>query len=322
MKNKKSGLWVSDMMPFFILLLFVVVFAFTTGGSVFSGTNIKNLFSQSMSTIICALGMVFVSAMGATDITVGSLLAMATVFGSVASASGNWLLFIPVTLITGIGSGLLMGVINAKFKVPSFMASLALLISYRAVVNLLLKSTSYNFLSELGIFNSFGFTVAAVIVLTVIVIYIFHYTPFGTYVRGIGENENAMVHAGVNVNKIKILAFTISGLMAAVAGIFMTARVGGVNNTLGSGFEMKVMMAMFIGGMPVEGGMGTKIYKVLLGAFTITLLENGLILSGVDGNITQLVKGLVLLAVIYISIQVNEKYRFGVSAKNKVKVVA
>lgn len=315
MKKKNFNLSVSDLMPFVILIVMALIFGIATRGSVFQLSNLKNLFNQSLATIIAAMGMVYVASMGGTDITHGSLLALATVFGSMAAEKFGFVGFIPVTILVGALSGLLLGYINAKLKVPSFMASLSLLIGYRAYVNLLLNSKSYMFPDELSFFSSLGFEIVAVIILAVITIYVFHYTPFGMYVRAIGENENAVKHAGIKVTKVKIIAFMISGIMAAIAGIFLVARVGGTNNTLGSGFEMKVMMAMFIGGIPVEGGMKSKIYKILIGAPTIILLENGLVLCGVDGSVTQLIRGVVLIAAIYVTMQVNEKFKYGIKKK-------
>lgn len=306
-------------MPLAIFAIIAIVFGIATGGSIFSPFNIKSLFSQSFSTLIAGLGMMFVAAMGGTDITHGSLVALATTFGFLcAEQTGAWA-FIPVTILIGALSGLLLGIVNAKFKVPSFMGSLSLLIAYRAMVNLLLNSRTYSFYKELEIFDSFAFNLIMVIVLTVIIAYIFHFTRFGLYVRAIGENENAITFTGVNVEKIKILAFVLSGTMAAVAGIFMSARVGGTNNTMGSGFEMKVMMALFIGGIPVEGGMGTKIHKLLIGVPTINLLENGLTLvlsniqslNSVSGPVTQLIRGLVLIAAIWLTGFVTQKFRYG-----------
>jgi ribose/xylose/arabinose/galactoside ABC-type transport system permease subunit len=305
------------MMPIVILVLMLAIFGISTNGLLFSASNMTNVFNQTLSTLVCALGMVFVATMGGTDITVGSLCAMASVFGTLAANRMGLWSFIPAVLLTGLASGFLLGFLNAKCKVNSFMASLALLIAYRAIVNLNLKSASFTFPSELSIFRNFTFDVIAVIVMLAVIVFLFHYTPFGLYVRGIGENENAMSYAGVSVTKIKIIAFMISGLMAAVASLFLSARVGGVNNTFGTGFEMKVMMAMFIGGIPVQGGMGSKMYKIVIGAFTITILENGLNLSNVDGSVTQLVRGIVLLAAIWLTMFMSEKFRYGIGAIRK-----
>lgn len=315
MKKKNFNVHVSELMPFIILFAMAAIFGVVTGGSVFAPANIKNLFNQSLATIIAALGMVFVASMGGTDITHGSLLALATVFGAMAAERVGIVVYIPVTILVGALSGLLLGVINAKYKVPSFMASLSLLMAYRALVNLFLNAKSYSFPTELSFFGNLGFAVISVLVLIAIIVYIFHYTPFGVYVKAIGENENAVKHAGINVEKVKIMAFIISGIMAAIAGIFLVSRVGGTSNTLGAGFEMKVMMAMFIGGIPVNGGMSSKIYKLIIGAPTIILLENGLMLSGIDGSATQLIRGIVLLAAIYVTMQANERFNYGFKKK-------
>ena len=312
MKKNKIEISVIDIMPVVILVVMMLIFGISTKGLLFNGSNLTNVFNQTLSTMICAFGMVFVAAMGGTDITVGSLCAMASVFGSLVSAKLGLWSFIPTVILTGLASGFLLGFLNAKCKVNSFMASLALLITYRAVVNLSLKSASFIFPEGLSFFRSFAFEVIAVLVMLAIVVFVFHYTPFGLHIRGIGENENAMSYAGVSVAKVKIIGFMISGLMAAIASLFLSARVGGVNNTFGTGFEMKVMMAMFIGGIPIQGGMGSKIYKVVIGAVTITILENGLVLSGVDGSVTQLVRGIVLLAAIWLTMFMSEKFRYGI----------
>lgn len=315
MKKKLKSLRLADLMPIVILAVLIILFGITTRGTLFGISNLKNLFSQSLATIISGLGMLLIASMGGTDISHGSLLALATTFGSIAAEKAGFGAYIPVVILTGAASGLLLGVINAKFRVSSFMGSLSLLIAYRAFVSLLLKTDSYIFPRELSFFSSDWFEVTAVIVLIALFIFLFHYTPFGMYIRAIGENANAVRHAGINVTKVKIAAFVISGIMASLAGIFLAARIGGTNNTLGSGFDMKVMMCMFIGGIPVEGGMGSKIYKLIVGAPTIILLENGLILSGVDGSVTQLIRGIVLLAAIYITMQLNEKFKYGLRKK-------
>lgn len=302
----KNSLPMTDCMPVVIFAIIAAFFGIATKGTMFTTTNLTNIFNQSLATIIAAFGMVFAASMGGTDITHGSLLVLAASLGSIFAEKCGSIWLIPVTILVGAASGLLSGVINAKFKVPSFMVSLSLLIGYRAFVNFLLNSNIYKFPKELLFFRELWFGVIAVMVFIAIIVYIFHYTPFGTYIRAIGENENAVKVAGINVDKMKISAFIISGIMAAIAGIFLVARVGGTNNTLGSGFEMKVMMAMFIGGIPVQGGMGSKLYKVVIGSLTLMLLENGLVLCGASGALTQLIRGVILLLAIYITMRVQD----------------
>lgn len=305
MINKKIK---SDvLLPILVLILMLIIFGVATKGQVFDRKNIINLFNQSVTTIIGGLGMIFVASMGGTDITHGALIAVSSALAAMIGQNygAGWVF--PVAISIGTCSGLLMGTLNAKFKVPSFMTSLAILIAYRALASWLLKADAYMVPREIKFIDGTGFKLCALLFMILVIEYIFNYTPFGTYVKAIGENENAVRHDGVNVEKVKIMAFMISGIMASIAGIFTIARVGGANNTLGTGFEMKVMMAMFIGGVPVRGGMGTKLYKLILGAPTIILLENGLVLCGANGGFTQLIRGIVLLVTVFFTIVMYSK---------------
>ena len=311
MKNKKFSFNISTWLPILIFVLILVIFSIATGGALLSARNLLNIFNQSVATIIAALGMLFVAAMGGTDITTGVVVALAGCFGLIgAQVSGNSFVFIIISILIGIGSGLLLGFVNAKRKVNSFMASLALMMAWRAIVNLVLSNKAYYLPDNLYVLDNTAFKVVALVIMVLVIIYIWKFTRFGNYVRGIGENEVAMKFAGVNVDKIKIAAFMMSGLMAAIAGVFTVARLGGTSNTMGSGFEMKVMMALFIAGIPVQGGEGSKVYKLLFGAPTIIMMENGLVLCGLDAGVTQLVRGLVLLGAVCLTSQLAKRMAY------------
>lgn len=322
-KSKKGSFNINTWLPVIIFVLVAVIFGIATKGNLFTSTNLMNLFNQSVPTIIAGLGMLFVAAMGSTDITCGVIVALVGCYGLMVSTNVSPILMIPVSLLIGLASGLLLGYINAKRKVSSFMASLAMLMAYRAVVNLVLSNTSFYLPDSLAFIDSLAFKIISVIVMIAIIVYIFHYTRFGVYVKDIGENEVAVQHTGVNVDMIKIAAFAVSGLMAAFAGIYMVARLGGTNNTIGTGFEMKVMMALFIAGVPVQGGVGSKVYKLILGAVIINMLENGLVLCGTSGAATQLVRGLVLLAAVALTAYIGKRFaNVGVEAAHNQKETA
>ena len=308
MKTKKITFNINTWLPIIIFLLILVVFTILTGGTLLSSRNLLNIFNQSVATILAAGGMLFVAAMGGTDISTGAVVALAGMYGLMAAQNtGNSFWFILISIVIGLASGLLLGFVNAKLKVNSFMASLALLMGYRAVVNLVLSNRSYYLPDNLYVLDNTVVKLIATVVILLVIYYIWNFTRLGNYVRGIGENEVAIKHTGVDVDKIKIIAFMISGLMAAIAGIFTVARLGGTSNTMGAGFEMKVMMALFIAGIPVQGGEGSRVYKLIFGAPTIIMLENGLVLCGLDAGVTQLVRGLVLLLAVGLSSQLAKK---------------
>lgn len=321
--SKKFHFSIDTWLPVIIFLLVAVIFGIATGGQLYSTYNLKSIFSQTVATIIAGLGMIFVAAMGGTDITCGVIVGLVGYFGLLAATNINPFMLIPVALLIGLCSGLFLGFLNAKLKVSSFMASLAMLMGLRAVVTYSLSNNSYYMPDELDFIDGFWFKLIVLIILVVLIIYIFHYTRFGMYVRAIGENEVAVQHAGVNVTAVKIGAFVVSGVLASIAAIFTCARLGGSSSTMGTGFEMKVMMALFIAGVPVQGGYGTKVYKLLLGAPTIMILENGLVLCGASGAVTQLIRGLVLLGAVSLTAFLGKRFaNVGVEAAANQKVVA
>ena len=308
MKNKLMK-HMDEMLPFIILLLMLLIFTATTRGSIFDGSNLMLIVKQTLNVIIAALGMLFVGAMGGTDITQGSLVGFAGACATVSAINHGMAAAVLAALIAGALSGIFLGICNAVFKVPSFMCSLAMLIALRAMGTVAMggSSSGLKVPAFLIALDNNALKIPVVILLIVIVWYVFNKTRFGAYCRAIGENENAVKFAGVNVRQIKIIAYALSGLFTGIASLFVLARVGGCSTTLGLGFEMRVMMAMFIGGIPVEGGSGTRLYKMLVGAFMITLLENGLVLTGSSGSITQLVRGIVLLGVVWLTIVIKKK---------------
>lgn len=291
------------LLPFLFLFVILLIFGITTGGSIFAGTNILTIVRQTLNVIIAALGAIFVAALGGTDITQGAVVVFAGACSTRAALNHGMAAAVVTALVVGALCGLFLGTVNARFKVPSFMCSLAMLIALRALGTIVMGgSTSGLVIPDfILLFDNLAFKIPVVVLLVFIVTYVFHFTPFGAYCRAIGENENAVKFTGINVTMVKILAFGLSGLFTGIASVFILARVGGCSTTLGLGFEMQVMMAMFIGGIPVSGGSGTKLYKIIVGAFTINVLENGLVLTGSSGAMTQLIRGAALLLVVFLT---------------------
>lgn len=322
--KKKFRFDINTWLPVIIFALILVVFGIATKGQLFGSSNMMNIFNQSVSVMIAGLGYIFVAAMGATNITGGAIVAVAGTLSCMAAERTTGMIMIPIALLFGMFTGMFTGWVNARFKVNSFMASLAVMMAFRAFNTLLVNDKAYSIPDSMRFIDNNVFKIISVIVLIALTVYVFHYTRLGTYVRNIGENELAVRHCGVNVERVKIAAFAISGLLAGIAALFTIARVGGTNNTIGSGFEMRIMMALYIGGVPVRGGTGSKIYKLIFGAPTIVLLENGLVLCGASGGVTQLIRGIALLAAVWLSGYLAKKFvNVGVeAAQNQKKVVS
>ena len=213
---------------------------------------------------------------------------------------GVWAMF-PVAILFGAAVGLVNGVVVAKFKVPSFMCTLAMLLAVRAVVSWWLQAKVYHCNDVMSLFDGLGVKIPILIVVLAVFAYIFRFTPFGKYTRAIGENEQAIEYTGVSVLKTKIWAFTLSGILAGIAGVFVMVRLGGASNTMGSGMEMRVMLCMFLASIPVAGGSGTAVYKMLIGVLTYFVLDNGLTFLGGTSNFNQMIRGIVLILALFIT---------------------
>jgi ribose transport system permease protein len=139
-------------------------------------------------------------------------------------------------------------------------------------------------------------------------IYLFEFTRLGRYGKAIGENETAAKNVGVPVTLMKILAFALSGLLAGAGGIFSVSKLGATNQTMGVFLEMQVAMAIYLGGVLVTGGGSAKMYKVILGSISITIIVNGLAVIGkAESHISQSVEGVLLLVILFITIIANTR---------------
>lgn len=310
LKSWLGKLKFQDAVPF---VAFLVIFLFFTVASYNERTgtitmltvrNLRSLLDQTMQTILVACGTLFVVSQGSTDLSVGVNLALSGVIGMwVAHATGIGWLLIPVTLIVGLALGVFNGIIVSKFKVSSFMLTLAMLIGVRGLVNYLQIFTDVQRMPESMMFLSNSTVkILLFVIIVAVMAYVFEFTKAGRYSRAIGENETTAKFVGVPVDKMKIVAFALSGLMAAVAAIFNLATIGSTSNQMGSFLEIRVIMAIYLGGVLVTGGSSAKFYKILLGSFSIQIIVNGLALMGkADAHYSQSVQGILLLVILFLS---------------------
>ena len=280
--RKRGTFRLSSLVPLIAFIIIFLFFTIVSKGKMLSGYNLKTLLEQSMVIIVGGCGALFVVAQGSIDMSIGVNLALSGVVGMWVSTVTNVpILFIPATLVSGAIVGLFNGAVVSKLKVPSFILTISMLIGLRGVVTFIQTKIGTSYLApSLSILNSTGVKMAIFFVIVIIMAYVFEFTKAGRYSQAIGENETVAKYVGVPVAKMKILAFTLSGLMAGAAAIFSIITVGGTSQTMGSFTEMKVAMAIFLGGVLVTGGTSAKIYKMLLGSFSITIIVNGLAIIG------------------------------------------
>ncbi len=266
--------------------------------------NLANVLTQASHIIIISVAMTFVITSAGIDLSVGSLVALVTVIGFALIKSGlNPALGVLVMFVLGAGIGCFTGVLIALVKIPPFITTLGMMVSLRGLA--LLHSAGnmlYGLppsLTWLGQGKLFGVPVPVIIALATALFgaWLFNHTKFGLHVRAIGGNREAARLAGVPVNLIEILVYGFMGLLAALGGLIMIARIDSTQATIGTGMEIHIIAAVIIGGTSLFGGRGS-IYGTVLGAILLAMMTNALVIAGVDHFWQLVIMGfIVLLAV-------------------------
>lgn len=285
--------------------------------------NIMNIANQSSINSLISMGMLLTILTAGIDLSVGSILALSTCFMGIAIVSWgmNPILAIFLCVATGAFCGLINGVLLTKLKLPHPFIStlamknvargLALIITLASPISGFPKSLQYLGSGTIG-----PVPVSFVLVIVVcIVFYIFlNRTALGKHIYAVGGNKEAAKLSGINVDKTLIVVYTISGLMAALAGVVMVGRVNSAAPLGGLDFDLDAIAACIIGGTSFMGGVGT-VGGTLIGAMIMAVLRNGLNLLGVSPDVQIVAIGLVIIAAVYVDV-------VRTAASKKVKVVA
>ncbi len=271
-------------------------------------TNLLNILRQSAPLMIVAVAMTFVITTAGIDLSVGSVLALVNALAAISLQAGlYWPLVVALMLGVGIVIGLIQGFFIAYEGIPAFIVTLAGLSSIRGTALLLTKGYSIP-IDPQSPFNAigrgwiFGLPMPAIIAVVVLALgfLVFNETTFGRYVTGVGANAEAVRRAGVDTKKVVAAVYALSGLAAAVAGLIIAARLGSGSSNAGGGFELDVIAAVVLGGTSLFGGRGTML-GTMLGALTVAIIGNGLILYHMSPFITPIVEGFIILIAIWLN---------------------
>ncbi|MEM7021031.1 MAG: ABC transporter permease [Pseudomonadota bacterium] len=281
-----------------------------------SQQNLLNLLRQSAPLLIVAVAMTFVITTAGIDLSVGSILAIVNALAAIAlQAAIPWPVVVVLMLLLGGGIGLANGWVVAWEGIPAFIVTLATLSVFRGAALLITQGYSVPIAMDepfvqIGRGWFFGIPLPAVIAVGVVLIgfVALTQTRFGRYVTGIGTNMEAVRRAGVDVRRVIASTYVLTGLAAALAGIIVAARLGSGSSNAGVGFELEVIAAVVLGGTSLMGGRGT-IVGTVLGALTIAVIGNGLILAHISPFFTQIVTGLIILVAIWLNTRLFARAR-------------
>ena len=290
---------------FFVVM--VIVFSLITD-TFLTQANLLNILRQIAPLMIVAVAMTFVITTAGIDLSVGSVLALVNALAAISLQAGvYWPVVVALMLAAGIVIGLVQGFFIAYEGIPAFIVTLAGLSAIRGTALLLTKGYSIpidpqSSFNEIGRGWVFGLPMPAIIAIIVLILgfVAFNETTFGRYVTGVGANAEAVRRAGVDTKRVTVSVYAISGVAAAMAGIIIAARLGSGSSNAGGGFELDVIAAVVLGGTSLFGGRGTML-GTMLGALTVAVIGNGLILYHLSPFLTPIVEGVIILLAIWLN---------------------
>lgn len=290
------------LVPFLALIVVSGFFVITAGTQFLSIDNASFLLQQSAVIAIPAFGVTLVIISGSIDLSVGSMVALTGMVAAIVSVQQGPVVGMLAGVVVGLLGGLANGLGFAVLKVPSFMVTLGMLSVARGLTIIVSQSQPVDVSNGFqavghmpGLFILFALTFAGAHILL-------NYTSFGRRAVAIGGNERVARLSGIPVTREKILIFVFSGLMAALGGIALTARVGAATPTTATGFELTAIAAVVLGGTPLTGGVGSMLNTVI-GSFILSILLNGMIILGIPGEVQLVVQGLVLVGAVLLSLE-------------------
>lgn len=308
-KNRLSATAVQNLMMFGGLAFCIVFFSILTplfGQSIWSPEKLTTLVSDVIVLALLSVGAVFVYALGNIDISTGKQIGLyATLMVYLQQQTGSLLWGVVLSLAVA----LVIAVINAAagellhiYAIIPSVVFMFILSGLSTVIYTKLGRRSISlFEYDYSVFKSPWVMLAVLLVESAVVGFVFNYMKMGKYVKAIGANAVSAQQSGVGIVKYKILAYVVMGVCTVAAALFQMGYTGSASDSTGTGLEMNVMIALILGGMPLSGGMKSRVSSALVGALTFSLLNVGLPLIGVPVNMVFLIKALIFIVVVLIT---------------------
>lgn len=298
----------SNYMVYIIFLIVLLIFALWHGEKFFSLNNILNITRQTAMISIMAVASTFVIAAGQIDLSIGSIVAFTSlVTALVLQSTDNLFLAVGSGLAVGGLIGLFNGFFVAKIRIPAFLVTLGSLSLVKGAAMWLTNTSAvpitndtFNFLFGLGTIGPVPVLFIWTIIIAAIGYFALTKLPFGKKVLATGGNPTSAKYTGINVTRITMAVFVLSGLASAFAGMLYSGRVQTARYTFGDGDELSVIAAVILGGTSMAGGVGTVIGSVV-GSLLMGVINNGLIIGGLSVSQQMMVRGGIIILFVALS---------------------
>jgi simple sugar transport system permease protein len=291
-----------------VAMVFTVLFVYFSlqADAFLTRDNLLNVARQIAPTIVVATLMTFVITTGAIDLSVGSVVGLSAAALALLAKSGDPLVALVLTLAIGAAVGLFNGYLTAYSRLQSFIVTLAALTAVRGVALLITQGYStpirVEWILAIGQGQFFGVYTSTWIAIIVAAAgwYVFSQMRYGRYVVAVGSSAESLRRAGVDIRRVRLWAFVAAGIFSALAGVMVAARLASGSSNSGTGFELEVITAVVLGGTSLLGGRGS-IIGTVLGALTLGIISNGLVLLHFDVYWVPITQGIILVVAIFLN---------------------
>lgn len=291
----------------FLIMILLFVAASILNKNFIKPQNLINVLKQvtPFGIVACAETMLIVS--GCIDLSAGTTLALCACLGAGTIVNtGSVALGFLVAMAAGMAVGYINGILVTRFKLPPFIATLAMMNVAEGITYIYTGGKTISGVGKLkwlgqGALLGIPYMILLFIVVLVIIQLVMKKTRFGLYMYSIGGNRNASIAAGINVSRNIRLTYVLAGALVGIAGIAITARMLSGQSTVGPGYEFDAITATIVGGTSFNGGIGS-MFCVITGSIIIGIINNVMILMGVDSNWQLIVKGMLIAVAVILDI--------------------
>ena len=292
--------WFYQVLPIILLLLLTGLFSILTNGKITSYRNLKIIFEQALIVATVSTGASFIYASGNVNLAMGATTTLvATVIAIFLNKSPSIVAALLLAIAVGVIIMTISALLSTLLNVRVMFVTIVMMTLLRALQDSLLKGGNLGVPYETVVaLQDSNFSKIAFVVYFVICIILFHFTAIGRSLKTLGTNNENAFQTGIEKGKYILIAFIIAGVGAGLGAMMIIERAGAIGVQTLSGLNTDVMLAIALGGMSIFGGSRSFAYTGLVGSLTVCLLNQGLLMVGVDSSIVQAIRGIIFLVLI------------------------
>ena len=296
-----------------LLLLFAGFFAMAVIKDINISYSMKNILNQSVIVVVVATGAIFIYTLGSFDISLGANMCVSALIGAMAyNATGSLIVMLLACVLTAVAIALLCSVLASVFHLPVFVTTIAMLSLLNAGVLMLIGANGTGDIIQVSAqavsgLNTVWFKLLIMLVYLAVCIFVFSFLKPGRQEKFAGGNPECARLTGLNNSKLAILAFIMAGIGVGLGSFLTITYAPTLSRNTASSVGMDVIISIVFGGMPVSGGARSKVYSAVVGALSMTLLSQIMLMLNLNSGISQMIKAIIFLFVVYISMSDQSK---------------